>query len=47
MTIHMIFHKNDAFIRGNLNIRGTIVNVWCSLINAHKIKIEHHTLKMV
>ena len=43
MTMHMKIHKNDAFKSGNVNIHGTNVNVWGSLINAHKIKIEHQT----
>ena len=39
MTMHMKIHKNDAFKSGKLNIRSPNVYVYCSLINAHKIKI--------
>ena len=41
--MHMKVHIKDAIKSGNLNNCGTNVNVWGSLINAHKIKIEHQT----
>ena len=43
MTMHMKIHKNVAFKSGKLNICGTNANVYCSLFNAHKIKIVHQT----
>ena len=42
MTMHMKIHKK-TFKIGFMNIRGTNVNVYGSLIKAQKIKIEHQT----
>jgi hypothetical protein len=43
MTMHMNVSQKFAFKINFMNICGTNVNVYGSLIKAHKIKIEHQT----